>query len=101
MQDALHVSFCLGRGLTRAHRWDPDSSAVHLDRVPHTRLTRPAKVFDFHFQGQRKALGRDTMVRLETIAQGTLNAVVYWFDLHLDEDCSLCSGMPLSSMRPA
>ena len=53
-------------------RWDAEASAVHLDSLPHKRLTRPAKVFDYHFQGARKALGRETMLRLDTIAQGLI-----------------------------
>ena len=71
---------------------------MHLGKVPHKRLTKPAKVFDFHFQGARKPLGRDTMVRLDTVTHGTLNAVVFWFDVHLDEQCSLTSGEALAQL---
>ena len=72
---------------------------MRLADIPHKRLTRPARVFDLRFAGQRKPQARDAMVRLDTVAAGTLNAVVYWFDLHLDERSSLCSGALLAEPR--
>ena len=32
------------------------------------------------------------MLRLDTVAEGTLNAVVFWVDLHLDDECTITSG---------
>ena len=74
---------------------------MRLDAMPHKRLTRPAQVFEFHFQGARKAQGRETMLRLDTVAHGTLNAVAFWFDLHLDEQCTLTSGASWPPRRAA
>ena len=51
---------------------------------------------ELFFQGARKSGPRDTMLRLDTIAEGALNAVVFWFDLHLDDKCTITSG-PLPS----
>ena len=50
------------------------------------------QVMELFFQGARKAGPRDTMLRLDTTAVGTLNAVVFWFDLHLDDACTITSG---------
>jgi hypothetical protein len=39
------------------------------------------------------ALGcRESMLKLEVIAEGVLNAVVFWFDLHLDDCETLTNG---------
>ena len=31
-------------------------------------------------------------MKLDVVAEGVMNAVAFWFDLHLDEEESLCSG---------
>jgi len=49
-------------------------------------------VFEYFFEGERKGRGRDNIVKLDVIAEGMMNAVAFWFDLHLDEEKSLCSG---------
>jgi hypothetical protein len=41
-----------------ACRWDASYEAVSLTDVPHRRLTKPAKVFEQFFDGERKARGR-------------------------------------------
>lgn len=76
-------------------RWDPNPEAVHLDDLPHKVLTQPAKVFEFSFDGLRKTRGRDNLVKLQAIAEGMLNAVAFWFDLHLDVEVSITSGMTM------
>lgn len=35
---------------------------------------------------------RDTLLKLEVIAPGKLNAIVFWFDLHLDDTETLTTG---------
>ena len=60
--------------------------------MPHKVLTQPAKVFEFSFDGMRKARGRENLVKLSVIAEGTLNAVAFWFDLHLDDEATITSG---------
>ena len=32
------------------------------------------------------------MIKLEVVAPGTLNAIVFWFDLHLDDTETLTNG---------
>ena len=38
---------------------------MHLADMPHRVLTRPARVFDYSFQGMQKARGRENILRLE------------------------------------
>lgn len=42
---------------------------------------------------------RDTLLKLEPVAEGTLNAVVFWFDLHLDNVETITSGRHDKSLR--
>lgn len=37
---------------------------------------------------------RESLLRLEVVAEGRLNAVAFWFDLHLDEQETLTNGAP-------
>lgn len=46
-------------------RWDKDYAACHLQDLPHRRLTRPARVFEYFFDGLRKGRGRENILRLE------------------------------------
>ncbi|KAK9815442.1 hypothetical protein WJX72_003717 [[Myrmecia] bisecta] len=68
------------------YRWDKDCEACLLDEMPHRPLTKPAKVFEYFFDGLRKGRGRENIVKLETTATGTMNAIAFWFDLHLDDE---------------
>ena len=52
----LHIVWC---------RWDKNYSACYLDDMPHNRLTRPVRVFEWFFDGVRKGHGRETILRLE------------------------------------
>jgi protein arginine N-methyltransferase 7 len=49
-------------------------------------LTKPKKVFEFFFDDSQKSKGRETVLKMETIAHGYMNAVCFWFDLHMDEE---------------
>ncbi len=60
--------------------------------MPHKRLTKPAQAFEYFFEGMRKGQQRDHLIKLEVTAAGTLNAIAFWFDLHLDEDESITTG---------
>ena len=75
-------------------RWDASYEQCQLDKVPHTCLTKPCKALEYCFEGQGtgRGRGRDNIVQLEVVADGILNAVAFWFDLHLDSEISLCSG---------
>ena len=57
-----------------------------MENVKHRRLTKPKKVFEFFFDNSMKQKGRETVIKLETVASGYLNAVIFWFDLHMDEE---------------
>ena len=80
------------------YRWDSTYRATKLADEPDVRvLTKPKRVFEFFLQQrERDANGeksshfaaaptRETVARLETVASGYLNAVAFWFDLHMDE----------------
>ena len=41
-----------------------------------------------------KGRGRESVLRLETIASGYMNAVVFWFDLHMDEYETITTAPP-------
>eukprot|EP00775_Hariotina_reticulata_P007705 gene7705-7904_t len=82
-------------------RWSGEAETVSLDGLPHKRLTRPAKVFDFDFCQQLASSSTcsssllyptEAAVALEVVASGQLNAVVLWFDLHLEAGVALTSG---------
>lgn len=73
-------------------RWDKNYQACYLDEIPHKRLTAPAKVFEYFFEGTRKGRGRENIIKLAIEANGTLNAIAFWFDLHLDEDETITTG---------
>ena len=60
-----------------------------MSDIPHRRLTRPKKVFEFFFDGALKSTAQEGVIKLEPIADGQLNAVCFWFDLHLDEEATI------------
>jgi protein arginine N-methyltransferase 7 len=79
------------------YRWDSTYRATKLaDETDVRVLTKPKRVFEFFLQrrkrdanGEKSAFAaaptRETVARLETVASGYLNAVAFWFDLHMDE----------------
>lgn len=73
-------------------RWNERSESVRLSELSHRKLTSPAKVFEFQLDGQQHGRGRETLVRLDVQEDGNLNAIVYWFDLYLDEDTVITTG---------
>lgn len=56
-------------------RWDKNYSACHLDDMPHKRLTRPERVFEFFFDGVRKGRGRENILRLEVTLASNLQSL--------------------------
>lgn len=74
------------------NRWDKGYENCRLSEVPHTRLTAPAKVFDFCLDGVSKPRGRDNLLKLRVERPGCLNAIAFWFDLELDDVCTITSG---------
>ena len=73
-------------------RWAKEYEAIDLATLPHRRLSRPCRAFEHFFEGTRRARGRENVLRLPIIRAGTVNAVAFWFDLHLDEEESITTG---------
>ena len=80
-------------------RRDQGYENCRLDDVPHKRLTASSQVFDFRFDGMRKQQGRSNLLKLEVTQAGTLNAIAFWFDLHLDAECTITTGACLLDFR--
>ena len=77
------------------YRWDKTYETMRMADTPHRALTRPKKCFEFFFDGSRGTRrGRESVLRLETIASGYMNAVVFWFDLHMDEHETITTAPP-------
>lgn len=74
-------------------RWDKSYEGCRLEDMPYRRLTNPIRVFSFCFDSVSKARGRDNLLKLEIVRAGKLNAICFWFDLHLDEHCTLTAGI--------
>ena len=71
------------------YRWDDTYETLFIDDVPHRRLTKPKKVFEYFFDGKRKGRSRANVLKLEVTQSGILNGIVMWYDLHLDDEDSL------------
>lgn len=76
------------------YRWDSSYEATYMKDQPYRVLTKPKKVFEFFFDDSQKSKGRETVLKVETIAHGYLNAVMFWFDLHLDEEETITTAPP-------
>jgi protein arginine N-methyltransferase 7 len=78
------------------YRWEPGYEQARLHELPHTQLTAPRRVFETFFDGSAStgpgtSSAQDGLLKLDVLRSGTLNAVVFWFDLHLDEDATITS----------
>jgi len=78
-------------GKFNKYRWENTYEAVRMEEVPHRRLTRPKRVFETFFDGSAKNSAQEGILKLEVVADGLLNAVCFWFDLHLDEEATITS----------
>jgi protein arginine N-methyltransferase 7 len=88
------------------YRWDSTYRAAKLADEKDIRvLTKPKRVFEFFLQERDEngdtdgrfvggASNRETVARLETVASGYLNAVAFWFDLHMDERETVTTAPP-------
>ena len=74
------------------YRWDGDYIGMRLADLPHKRLTKPVKVSETFFDGEKRPRPKDSLVKFEIVEAGMLNAVVFWFDLHLDDVETISSG---------
>lgn len=77
-------------------RWDKGYENCILDDIPHKRLTKPARAFTFDLEGTSLPHGRDNILKLDVVQTGELNAMVFWFDLRMDDFCTITSGPFLS-----
>ena len=73
-------------------RWDKGYEACCLEDIPHKRLTNPAKALRFGFETNAMPYSRDNIIRLDVIESGHLNAIAFWFDLELDQHCTVTTG---------
>ena len=73
-------------------RWDKGFGACHLSDLPNKALTLPHRAFTFNFENNALPYGRDNIMKLDVVQSGCLNAVAFWFDLQLDDTCSITSG---------
>jgi len=73
------------------YRWEPSYEAVDLATVPHLQLTKPRRVLEVFLDGSANNSMQEGVMKLEVIADGLLNAMVFWFDLHLDEEATITS----------
>ena len=74
--------------------WGSGYESVRMHDIPHRRLTRPKKVFEFFFDGALNSTAHEGVIKLEPLADGKLNAVCFWFDLHLDEEDTITTAPP-------
>ena len=73
------------------YRWDSQYQSIRLETIKHTKLTKAVKVFELFFDGTRKNKSREAVLKLPVIEDGIMNAIVFWFDLHLDDTESITS----------
>lgn len=76
------------------YRWDSSYEATYMRDQPYRVLTKPKRVFEFFFDDSQRSKGRETVLKVETIAHGYLNAVMFWFDLHMDEEETITTAPP-------
>ena len=84
------------RGLDAAQvnrwRWRPDYEGVDLNgcRGAWTPLAEPTEVFLFDFyEHEANMVPAQRAMRIPIHTDGVLNAVAFWFELHLDEETTL------------
>jgi len=76
------------------YRWNNTYEGTYMRDERYRILTKPKKVFEFFFDDSQKSKGRETVLKVETIAHGYLNAVCFWFDLHMDEEETITTAPP-------
>jgi predicted RNA methylase len=77
-----------------AYRFQTEYYAIDLASTSHRRLSAPFRVFDFDF---RRAAAKDSPPTsggawsgdLDVIADGVLNAIVFWHEIRLDEETTI------------
>ena len=73
---------------TNLYRYHPDYSSINLSRANHKKLSQPFDVFFFDFRNP--VLNPEVKEIIVPVTHdGALNAVVFWFELFLDEETTL------------
>lgn len=74
-------------------------SSVRLHTVGHVKLSSPQLAFSFHFATPgpldvdgKTPLDQEVRLSLPAVKRGTCNAILWWFDLHLDAETTLSAG---------
>jgi type II protein arginine methyltransferase len=77
--------------LLNPYRASPAFINVDAAKLPYRALTEPFDVFAFDFANACPA-SQEKELRLPAVAPGTAGAVLFWFDLGLDESCWISNG---------
>ncbi len=72
--------------LLNPYRASPSFANIDTAKLGYRALTEPFDVFAFDF-ASAGPVPEEKELRLSTIAPGTVGAVLFWFDLGLDETC--------------
>lgn len=81
------------------YRWDATYETIDAGEFEYRAITDPIKVSEIFFDDpSRKASSREKLLKLHVTSPGLLNAVMFWFDLHLD-DVETLSNNPFDKME--
>ena len=67
------------------YRWDSSYETVDARNFEYRAITDPVKISDIFFDSEDRKNMREKLLKLPVKNQGLLNAVMFWFDLHLDD----------------
>ena len=73
---------------TNLYRYHPDYSSINLNQADHKKLSQPFDVFFFDFRNPVCVAEKKDVI-VPVTHDGTLNAVIFWFELFLDEETTL------------
>src|SRR5437868_13321236 len=68
-----------------SYRWNAICEPIHLNQWKHTPLSEVFPVFHFDFAGDRND-PRQKMLKIPITKSGSFNAIVFWFQMQLDEE---------------
>lgn len=78
------------------YRWNSTYEAIDGEAFNYKVITKPVKVTEVSFSsnsdGNSKQKVRDSLLKLRATQPGMLNAVLFWFDLHLDDMETISNG---------
>ncbi|KAI8104703.1 hypothetical protein M9434_003256 [Picochlorum sp. BPE23] len=67
------------------YRWDSSYEVVDARDFQYRAITDPVKVTEVFFDSEDRKNIREKLLKLQVKTSGLLNAVMFWFDLHLDD----------------